>query len=204
MPILQTLTGGRPRYGHRAIAPLIDYVRGRSKFHRELGAELERLGAETGRICAATSEKLRRPGGNEHWQREFGFMTILKLLAAMTVCASIAACGKPQPGPKGDPGPAGPAGPKGETGAAGAPGPAGPQGPPGQPGPASAVRILRVSCATTTCIAECESNEVLVTAYCGPTRNAANFLTERSASCGVMPSPSNTPLVAVCAAAQAR
>jgi hypothetical protein len=41
-------------------------------------------------------------------------------------------------------------------------------------------------------------------AYCGPTRNAANFLTEKSASCGVMPSPSNTPLVAVCAAAQAR
>jgi len=131
-------------------------------------------------------------------------MSIIRLLTAATVCMLVAACGQPQPGPKGDPGSPGPTGPKGETGAAGAPGPAGPQGPPGPPGPASAVRILTMPCGTTTCIAECESTEVLVMAYCGPTRIAANFLTERSASCGVVPSPSKSPIVAVCAASAAR
>jgi hypothetical protein len=132
------------------------------------------------------------------------FMSIVRRYGAVMVCVLMAGCGQPQPGPKGDAGPPGPAGPKGETGAAGAPGPTGQQGPAGQPGPASAVRILRLPCGTATCIAECESTEVLVTAYCGATRNAANFLTERTASCGVVPNPSNSPLVAVCAASAAR
>jgi hypothetical protein len=43
-------------------------------------------------------------------------------------------------------------------------------------------------------------NEVLVTAYCGTARRAARFLTEKSVSCGVVPSPADSPLVAVCAA----
>ena len=131
-------------------------------------------------------------------------MSIVRRFGAVMVYVLMAACGQPQPGPKGDAGPPGPAGPKGETGAAGAPGPTGQQGPAGEPGPASAVRILRLPCGTATCIAECESTEVLVTAYCGPTRIAANFLTERSASCGVVPSPSKSPLVAVCAASAGR
>jgi hypothetical protein len=150
---------------------------------------------------------LRNPGGRAATNKsneESGFMSILRLLTAAMVCMSVAACGQPQPGPKGDAGPPGPAGPKGETGAAGAPGPTGQQGPAGQPGPASAVRILRLPCGTATCIAECESTEVLVTAYCGATRKAANFLTERTVSCGVVPNPSNSPLVAVCAASAAR
>jgi Collagen triple helix repeat (20 copies) len=129
----------------------------------------------------------------------------VSLLAAILSCLLIAACGQQgPPGPKGDAGPAGPAGPKGDTGATGAVGPAGPQGVAGAPGPAAAIRILRVNCIASTCVAECNSNEVLVSAYCGPTRNAANFLTERTASCGVIPNAANSPLVAVCAASESR
>jgi hypothetical protein len=61
-----------------------------------------------------------------------------------------------------------------------------------------------VNCVATTCVAECTPDEVLVTAYCGPNRTAARFLTERSASCGVVPSAANSPLVAVCAASETR
>jgi hypothetical protein len=128
-------------------------------------------------------------------------MTKLKLLGAILVCALIAGCSKPEPGPKGDQGPAGPAGPPGQPGASGPPGPTGPQGAQGPAGPASTIRIIRKNCVDSTCIAECNPNEVLVTAYCGPTRAAANFLTERSASCGIIPNPANNPLVAVCASA---
>jgi len=127
----------------------------------------------------------------------------VRLLAVLLSCLLVAACGQGEPGPKGDAGPPGPQGPKGDTGATGAVGPAGPQGAPGAPGPASAIRILQMNCIASTCVAECNSNEVLVTAYCGPTRNAANFLTERSASCGVIPNAANSPLVAVCAASSA-
>jgi len=122
-------------------------------------------------------------------------------VAAILCFAALAACSKPEPGPKGDPGPPGPQGQKGDPGPAGAPGPPGPQGPAGPPGPASQVRILRTNCTAGGCVASCQSNEVLITAYCGPTRNPANLLTERSASCGVVPSTVNSPLVVVCVAA---
>ena len=71
------------------------------------------------------------------------------------------------------------------------------------PGPASSIRILRKDCIAATCVAECASNEMMVTAYCGPSRAQANFLTERSASCGVIPNATNSPLVMVCAASAA-
>jgi hypothetical protein len=58
--------------------------------------------------------------------------------------------------------------------------------------------VLRQNCATTTCTVTCEEDEVLVTAYCGPQRQPANVLTERSVSCGVVPSAASSPLVAVC------
>ncbi len=130
-------------------------------------------------------------------------MTKLRLFGAILVCVLIADCSKPEPGPKGEQGPAGPPGPPGQPGAAGPPGPQGPQGAQGPAGPASTIRIVKKSCVDSTCIAACEANEVLVTAYCGPNRANANFLTERSASCGVVPNPANSPLVAVCAAASA-
>lgn len=126
-------------------------------------------------------------------------MTKLRLFGAILVCVLIASCGKPEPGPKGDQGPAGPPGPPGQPGASGPPGPTGPQGAQGPAGPASSIRIVQRNCAGSTCIAECNANEVLVSAYCGPTRGAANFLTERSASCGIIANPANSPLVAVCA-----
>ncbi len=132
-------------------------------------------------------------------------MRAAHLVLAVTLLAGLAACGK---GPQGDTGPAGPQGPKGDTGPAGAmgpPGPAGPQGPQGpqdQQGAAGVgVRVVRTDCTSGSCTVECHDNEVLVTAYCGPTRNAAQFLAERSASCGPTPSSPNSPLVAVCAAA---
>ena len=34
------------------------------------------------------------------------------------------------------------------------------------------------------CSVQCQDNEVLITAYCGPTRNQAQFVGERGASCG--------------------
>jgi hypothetical protein len=127
----------------------------------------------------------------------------LALTAVLLAAAcGLAACGKgPQgdagpAGPKGDVGAAGPAGPAGPPGPVGAQGPAGPQGP---VGPAGGVRVVKSDC-TSGCTVQCKDNEVLVTAYCGPTRNAAQFLGERGASCGPEASPANAPLIAVCVA----
>jgi hypothetical protein len=118
------------------------------------------------------------------------------LLAGVSI--AVTGCGK---GPQGDAGPAGPQGPKGDAG------PAGPIGPPGPPGPAGAqgdagppspsVRVVKSDC-VAGCTVQCQDNEVLVTAYCGPTRNPAQYLGEKGASCGPAASPSNAPLVAVC------
>jgi len=133
------------------------------------------------------------------------FMAIPRLLAAAAVCLLIAGCGQQgPPGPKGDPGPQGPPGPQGERGPPGPPGPPGPQGQPGAPGPAANLRIVRANCVASTCVAQCESNEVLLTAYCGANRKPATFLTEQSVSCGVVPDPANSPLIAVCASSSGR
>lgn len=110
--------------------------------------------------------------------------------------------GPPGPqGAKGDPGPAGPAGPPGSPGPQGPQGPPGPQGAQGPPGPSSspaAVRVIRSECDTAGCRVECNEDEALLTAYCGPARNPATFPTERSASCRRRGS-ANTPLVVACA-----
>ena len=122
----------------------------------------------------------------------------------------VAGCGKPEPGPKGDAGPsgpkgdagpAGPAGPRGDRGETGPAGPAGPAGPQGSAGTSSQVRVIRQTCASTTCTAACNESEVLVAAYCGPSRQSATVLTERSVSCGVTPDPERNPLVVVCISA---
>jgi hypothetical protein len=119
---------------------------------------------------------------------------------ALFFCLALAGCGQ---GTKGDPGPAGPPGPKGdqgppgETGPEGPPGPLGPRGEQGSPSPT--IRVVRSSCLTSgDCPIECHQNEVLVTAYCGPTRNPATFLGERQASCGVEAATANAPAVGVC------
>src|ERR1700735_3720894 len=74
----------------------------------------------------------------------------------------------------------------------------GPHGDDGPPSPS--VRVVKSDC-TSGCTVQCQENEILVTAYCGPTRNAAQMLGERGASCGPVASPANAPLVAVCVAA---
>ncbi len=129
------------------------------------------------------------------------FMRIIRMAAAIGILACVAGCGKAgPPGPKGDAGPPGPAGPIGAAGPAGLQGPPGPQGEPGAAGQSASIRVIRQPCLTGACTAQCNANEVLVTAYCGTARRAAKFLTESSVSCGVVPNPANSPLVAVCAA----
>ena len=128
-------------------------------------------------------------------------MRILGITAVIAMSLCLAACAKPGPqGPKGDPGAAGPPGPKGDTGMNGAPGPQGLQGPPGPPGVSAKVRVIRQNCLEASCTAQCEVDEVLVTAYCGVGRHPASFLSENAVSCGVVPTAANSPLVAVCAA----
>ena len=128
-------------------------------------------------------------------------MTMLRRLTVLAFCVLVAGCGQGPPGPQGPHGTAGAPGAKGDPGQSGPPGPTGPAGLAGPPGPASSIRIVRKDCIAATCLAECATNEVLVTAYCGPNRAQAKFLTERSASCGIIPNATNSPLVVVCAAA---
>jgi hypothetical protein len=125
-----------------------------------------------------------------------------RLMVIGLLVLSLAGCGK---APKGDPGPVGPPGPKGDTGAPGPPGPVGPVGPPGARGeqgpPSPSVRIVRSNCLGGECSASCRGDEVLVSAYCGPSRSQPTFLNERTASCGVEATAANAPLVVVCAQA---
>jgi hypothetical protein len=121
-------------------------------------------------------------------------------LLALAFTLALAGCGQ---GAKGDPGPAGPSGPKGDqgppgqTGPEGPPGPIGPQGEQGPPSPT--IRVVRSSCLTSgDCPVGCRENEILVTAYCGPTRNPATFIGERQATCGVEATTANAPAVGVC------
>jgi hypothetical protein len=122
-----------------------------------------------------------------------------RLILAGLLMLALAGCGQ---GPKGDPGSPGQPGAKGDTGAAGPPGPVGPPGPPGPQGeqgpPSPTLRVIRNNCLGGACTASCNGNEVLVSAYCGPGRNAATFLGERQVSCGIEATTANAPLVAVC------
>jgi hypothetical protein len=88
-------------------------------------------------------------------------------------------------------------GPKGPMGDQGPAGPKGPTGDPGPPGQESGLRMVRSNCDQASCTVQCGENEMLLTAYCGPKRNAA-IPTERTATCRNSV-PANSPLVAVCA-----
>lgn len=127
-------------------------------------------------------------------------MRVAQLVLTIVLAAGLAACSKGPAGPQGPPGPQGEKGDTGPAGPTGPRGPAGPQGPQGEPGaPGQGVRVVRSNCLTGNCTIQCKDDEVLVTAYCGANRNAATFLSEREASCGVQVTASNTPLVVVCA-----
>ena len=112
---------------------------------------------------------------------------------------ALAGCGQ---GQKGDPGVTGPPGPQGDPGVAGPPGPVGPAGPPGpqgEPGPPSpTLRVIRNNCLGGTCTAGCRGDELLVSAYCGPSRSQPTFLDERQVSCGIEANTANGPVVAFC------
>jgi len=135
-------------------------------------------------------------------------MDVKSIVVAIALSVCVASCGE---GPKGEPGPAGPPGEKGGPGPAGPPGPPGPpgpqgaQGPPGPPGAAagtggeSAVRVMRSNCQTAACRGECNEDEVLVAAYCGPRRSAVVLVNERTVTCPR--DAATSPLVMVCAKA---
>jgi len=129
-------------------------------------------------------------------------LIILALLTLGLATLGLGGCGQ---GPKGDPGPAGQPGPNGDPGVAGPPGPVGPAGPPGPQGeqgpPSPTLRIIRNNCISGGCTASCRGDEVLVSAYCGPSRTQPTVLDERQVSCGVEATSANAPLVAVCAQA---
>jgi hypothetical protein len=133
-------------------------------------------------------------------------MRVKGIATAVAVCIWVAGCGEGPSGPKGDPGPVGPAGQPGAPGPAGPAGPPGPQGaegPPGPPGiaaspaPDSAIRVTRSNCEAAACRAECNQNEVLVIAYCGPRRSPVTLINERTVTCAR--GAPNSPLVMVCA-----
>jgi hypothetical protein len=131
-----------------------------------------------------------------------GLLTLTSGLAII-----LTACSQPAQGPQGQPGPAGPPGVQGEQGPAGPPGPAGPAGPAGAATTAvqggavhgGGIRIVRTTCSAASCVAECEANEVVISAWCGVARNPTNFPTERTATCRGGRGPGNNPLIAVCA-----
>jgi hypothetical protein len=122
-----------------------------------------------------------------HFHRAFLPRTC-RALIVITLAFGLAGCGKATQGEKGDPGPAGPPGAKGD---------AGPAGPPGASG---AMHVVRANCDATSCTAQCGDDEVLLIAYCGATRIAATFPTERSATCRAR-TPANSPIIAACAKA---
>jgi hypothetical protein len=135
-------------------------------------------------------------------------MRVKSAVFAISILVCLAGCGEGTPGPKGDTGPAGPMGEKGEPGPAGPAGPAGPQGAPGPSGPpgptasptsSSAVRVMRSNCEAAPCKAECNQDEVLVIAYCGPRRSPVALVNERTVTCAR--GAPTSPLIMVCAKA---
>jgi len=91
----------------------------------------------------------------------------------------------------------GPPGPRGDRGP---PGPPGPQGPAGDAG----IRIVRVDCPTGNCTAQCESDEVLLTAHCGVGRAQAVYPTAHSALCRSPRTTAKVEVVAACVKAARR
>ena len=110
-------------------------------------------------------------------------MYVVGMLIIIAVAGSLIIWGQSSKGPMGDQGPPGPKGPLGDA---------------GPPSTTSGIRIVRSNCDETSCRVQCGENEMLLTAYCGPKRNAAIIPTERAATCR-NPMPVNSPLIAVCA-----
>lgn len=107
-------------------------------------------------------------------------MRIVKLVVALALALSLAACFEGAQGPAGPQGQAGAAGPQGPAGvagpagSAGAAGPVGPQGPVGPAGPQGAqgtpgsanITVRAADCHSAGCLAACETGESLIAGYC--------------------------------------
>jgi hypothetical protein len=111
-----------------------------------------------------------------------GARRLLWAIAVIGTAAALSACDQGQPGPKGDPGPLGPRGAAGPQGAAGTSG---------------GLRVVRTPCNEAGCVAQCNEDEILLTAHCGATHIPVVFPTERSATCRAR-GPANNPLVIAC------
>jgi hypothetical protein len=122
-------------------------------------------------------------GSFSSWRDRAVAIFILGTIITMALAGSLITWDGAK-GPTGDQGPAGPKGPIGDS------------GPPGQE---SSLRIVQSNCDQASCTSQCGENEILLTAYCGPKRNAAIIATDRTATCRTRV-PANNPLVAVCAA----
>lgn len=128
--------------------------------------------------------------------KEIGHMQFIRVFGAIVLAVALTACDQ-IPVRKGEPGPQGLPGLKGETGPAGPPGPTGPPGEPAPLRPTSYVRMVRTNCDPAACDAQCEEDEVLLIAYCGPARTAPIYPTERSATCRTRIA-ANNPLILAC------
>jgi len=122
-------------------------------------------------------------GGWVHAVSSMKAVHVVGMLTIIAVAGAVIIWGQSSKGPMGDQGPPGAKGPRGDA---------------GPPSLASGIRIVRSNCDETTCRAQCGENEMLLTAYYGPSRNPAIIPTERAATCR-NPMPANSPLVVVCA-----
>jgi hypothetical protein len=123
-------------------------------------------------------------------------------LLALALPLLACGCDFEQKGPQGAPGAVGPKddGTDGATGPIGPAGLPGPQGEQGEPSPT--LRVIRMSCLhNATSAAGCRRDEVLIAAYCGPSRNMPTYVNEQQVSCSANADVANTPLVVICAAA---
>ena len=119
------------------------------------------------------------------------------MTVALLAAFALAGCSeevKEVKGEKGD------AGEKGEAGAAGPPGPAGSKGDKGDKGdagaPGTALRVVAPQSSTATC----ESDEVMISAYCSGTFNAYPLVPlENGARCGNNPRSTTLRVTIVCA-----
>ena len=115
-------------------------------------------------------------------------MRMLSVLVAALVLAGCSDSAKDIKGEKGDPGQ------KGDPGEKGEPGPPGPKGDAGESGPTFRVVAPQASSAS------CESNEVMISAYCTGTFNNYPLVPQANgARCGNNPNSTTLRVTIVCA-----
>jgi hypothetical protein len=122
------------------------------------------------------------------------FMRGLSMAAILVAVLAFAGCSD---GNKDDKGPKGEMGEKGEPGPAGTPGERGEKGEKGDPGPpGTTLRVVSPQSST----ASCETDEVVISAYCTGTFNAYPLVPlANGARCGNNPNSTTLRVTIVCA-----